>query len=144
MLVIDTNILIYASDPDSDVHEVCRDLVDEYRQGASPWFISWPICYEFLRVVTHPAIPRKPWTATAAWQFLETILNSPSGDILLPTSRHATILAEILAQTQHLRGNIFYDLHTVVLMREHGIREICTRDTDFHRFPGVTVIDPAR
>jgi predicted nucleic acid-binding protein len=27
-------------------------------------------------------------------------------------------------------------------MREHGIRRICTRDTDFHRFPFLEVIDP--
>jgi len=35
-----------------------------------------------------------------------------------------------------------HDVHTAVLMREHGIREICTRDTDFHRFPFLKVIDP--
>jgi predicted nucleic acid-binding protein len=28
-------------------------------------------------------------------------------------------------------------------MREHGIRRICTRDADFHRFPFLEVIDPA-
>jgi hypothetical protein len=27
-------------------------------------------------------------------------------------------------------------------MREHGIREICTRHTDFHRFPFLEVRDP--
>jgi predicted nucleic acid-binding protein len=27
-------------------------------------------------------------------------------------------------------------------MREHGIRRICTRDTDFHRFPFLEAIDP--
>jgi predicted nucleic acid-binding protein len=27
-------------------------------------------------------------------------------------------------------------------MREHGIRRIYTRDTDFHRFPFVEPIDP--
>jgi predicted nucleic acid-binding protein len=27
-------------------------------------------------------------------------------------------------------------------MREHGIKEIYTRDTDFHRFPFIKVIDP--
>jgi predicted nucleic acid-binding protein len=28
-----------------------------------------------------------------------------------------------------------HDAHTAVLMREHGIRTIFTRDSDFHRFP---------
>jgi predicted nucleic acid-binding protein len=27
-------------------------------------------------------------------------------------------------------------------MREHGIRRLYTRDTDFHRFPFLDVIDP--
>jgi predicted nucleic acid-binding protein len=27
-------------------------------------------------------------------------------------------------------------------MREHGIGRIYTRDTDFHRFPFVEVVDP--
>jgi predicted nucleic acid-binding protein len=35
----------------------------------------------------------------------------------------------------------FVDAHTAILMREHG-RTIYTRDTDFHRFPFLDVIDP--
>ena len=34
------------------------------------------------------------------------------------------------------------DLHTAVLMREHGIRSIRTRDTHLHRFEFVEVVDP--
>ncbi len=33
-------------------------------------------------------------------------------------------------------------MHTAVLMREHGVRVIYTRDTDFHRFPFLEVRDP--
>jgi len=36
------------------------------------------------------------------------------------------------------------DTHTAVLMREHGIARICTRDTDFNQFPFLEVIDPLR
>jgi predicted nucleic acid-binding protein len=31
---------------------------------------------------------------------------------------------------------------TAVLMREHGIQRIITRDSDFHRFSFVQVVDP--
>ena len=41
-----------------------------------------------------------------------------------------------------IRGNLFHDLHIAVLMREHGVSRICTRDTDFQRFPFLTVADP--
>ena len=35
-----------------------------------------------------------------------------------------------------------HDAETAVLMREHGIRRVCTRDTDFHRFAFLEVVDP--
>lgn len=30
----------------------------------------------------------------------------------------------------------------MLVMREHGLRRIYTRDTDFRRFPDIEVIDP--
>ena len=62
--------------------------------------------------------------------------------MLLPTERRADVLRETLDALPHLRGNILHDAHTAVLMREHGIERIVTRDADFHRFPFVRVIDP--
>ena len=41
-------------------------------------------------------------------------------------------------------GNLFHDLHTAVSMRENCVRRTCTRDTDFRRFPFVSVVDPLR
>ena len=44
--------------------------------------------------------------------------------------------------TPQLAGNLAHDAHTAALMREHGIRRIYTRDTDFHRFPFLEPVDP--
>jgi hypothetical protein len=52
------------------------------------------------------------------------------------------LLSEVVAEVPHLRGNILHDAYTAVLMREHGIKQIYTRDSDFHRFPFLTVLDP--
>lgn len=100
MFVVDTNILLYAAHRGSDEHQRCRTLVEEWRSGSTPWFLTWGICYEFLR--------------------------------------------ETIAELPDIRGNLAHDLHTAVLMREHGISRIYTRDTDFHRFPFLTVHDPLR
>jgi predicted nucleic acid-binding protein len=80
----------------------------------------------------------------SAWNFLKTVLNSPAAGILSPTNRHRELLSQTIAEVPHLAGNILHDVHTAVLMREHGIRQIYTRDSDFHRFPFITVIDPTR
>jgi len=39
--------------------------------------VTWAICYEFLRVVTHPKVLRRPSSAPQAWQFVEVLLESP-------------------------------------------------------------------
>ncbi len=70
------------------------------------------------------------------------LFSSPSAGILLATERHASVLAEVISELPHLRGSILHDVHTAVLMREHGIREIYTRDTHFSRFGFVRVVDP--
>jgi len=41
-------------------------------------------------------------------------------------------------------GNVNHDAHTAILMREHGIRRICTRDFDFNQFSFLEVVDPLR
>jgi len=40
----------------------------------------------------------------------------------------------------HLAGNLTDDAHTAILLREHRIRRVCTRDKDIHLFP--EVLDP--
>ena len=48
----------------------------------------------------------------------------------------------MIEEIPHLVGNLMHDAHTGVLMREHGIRRIYTRDTNFHRFPLLEPVDP--
>jgi predicted nucleic acid-binding protein len=85
---------------------------------------------------------RRPWKSTEAWSFIAALLESPGLGMLVPTSRHAEVAGQVLRELPHLAGNILHDTHTAVLMREHGVRSICTRDADFHRFPFLEVVDP--
>jgi uncharacterized protein len=48
----------------------------------------------------------------------------------------------LVDELRWLAGNPIHDAHTAILMREHGVNRICTRDTDFHRFPFVEVFEP--
>jgi predicted nucleic acid-binding protein len=71
-------------------------------------------------------------------------LASPGLAVLVATLRHADVASEVLAEMPHISGNIVHDAHAAILMREHGIGRICTRDTDFHQFRFLEVIDPLR
>jgi predicted nucleic acid-binding protein len=104
--------------------------------------VTWGVLYAFLRVTTHPRVFRSPWTASQAWGFIEALIASPFLGILTATERHADVVSEVIRELPHLSGNLMHDAKTATLMREHGIRRIYTRDTDFHRFPFVEPIDP--
>ena len=142
MVVVDTNVLVYAADEDSPFHAACRSWLERQRSGAGAWYATWPIFYEFLRVTTHPRVMRRPWNLPEAWQFVTALIASPGLDILVPTQRHAEIAGLVVEELPHLAGNLLHDAHTAVLMREHGIGRICTRDADFHRFTFLEVVDP--
>jgi predicted nucleic acid-binding protein len=58
------------------------------------------------------------------------------------SDRHDTGARSVFTEVRDVRGNLVHDAHTAILMREHGIREIYTRDTDFHRFSFLRVVDP--
>ena len=142
MFVVDTNVLVYAADEDSSFHGRCYALLEQWRAQSSAWFVTWGILYEFLRVSTHQRVFRSPWPAARAWSFVDALLASPALSILIPTERHRMVAGEVLGEIPHLSGNLIHDAHTAVLMREHGIRRIFTRDTDFHRFAFLEPMDP--
>jgi predicted nucleic acid-binding protein len=87
-------------------------------------------------------LPAPLGTCARARGFIEALLASPGLGILVPTERHAAVAAEVFAELPNLAGNVIHDAQTAVLMRDHGIRRIYTRDTDFHRFPFLEPIDP--
>jgi uncharacterized protein len=86
---------------------------------------------------------RKPWSVAGAWNFVSALLASPGIGVLIPTERHPAIAAQVFADFPWLAGNLLHDTHTAVLMREHGLAKICTRDADFRRFGFLEVVEPS-
>ncbi len=140
--VVDTNMLVYAANRDCAEHAAARSALEEWLRGSTPWALTWGILYEFLRIVTHPKVFRQPLGANEALSFLEPVLASDVMSVLSPTERHETVLRETIGEFGAPAGNIFHDLHTAVLMREHGVTEIMTADVDFRKFGFLTVTDP--
>lgn len=142
--IIDTNILLYAANKDSGEHSAAVKFLTAAATSSEPWFLTEGVVYEFLRVSTHPKVFPKPLDWKEAMGFLRPFLESSSVFVLTADERHWALLDEILKCLTHPSGNLFFDIRTVVLMREHGIREIYTTDTDFLQFPEIKVINPLR
>jgi len=62
--------------------------------------------------------------------------------MLVETSRHDAVAAAVFSEIPDVTGNLIFDAHTAVLMKEHSVKTIYTRDRDFNRFPFLDVLDP--
>lgn len=142
--LVDSNILVYAANRDCEEHAGALTAVEGWLSGPVSWVLTWGIIYEFLRVATHPRIFRRPLTARQALAFLDPLLTSDLVTVLGPTPRHESLMRTTVREFGRPAGNIFHDLHTAVLMREHGVPEIMTGDEDFRRFPFLIVTNPVR
>jgi uncharacterized protein len=142
--IIDTNILLYAANKDCDEHSAAAGFLVQAATSPEPWFLTEGIVYEFLRASTHPKVFPKPLDWKESMRFLKPFLESANFLILTAAELHWRLLEETLALLTHPSGNLFFDIRTVALMREHGIREIYTADTDFLQFPQIKVVNPLR
>jgi toxin-antitoxin system PIN domain toxin len=142
VFVVDTNILLYAVNPDSADHQLARTKLEEWRAGDRPWFLTWGIAYEFLWVSTHPRVFPSPLAPRTAQGWLGILLDTPNVAMLVETARHGEVLREIVGEYPRARGNILHDLHIAAVMKEHGVAEIRTADTDFNQFRFLNVVNP--
>jgi toxin-antitoxin system PIN domain toxin len=142
--LVDTNILLHAANAASPSHGAARGFLEEHLRLRTSWCITWPILYEFLRVSTHVRVFPKPLTALQALEFAGALIAQEEVVILVPTSRHFAVLQTVVNELGYPAGNLFHDIHTAVLIREHGIPAIVTADTDFLQFGFLKVSNPLR
>lgn len=142
--VVDSNVLVAAYNDESPDHGRARSRLEAWLADRTSWYVSWPILYEFLRVTTHPAVFHEPATLEEAWGFASALLGSPGVRLLRNTDRHAAVARELIDECPWASGSVLHDFHTVVLMREHGIKEIRTADSDFLKFRFLRVVNPLR
>lgn len=142
--VIDTNILLYAVNSDDPDHAPATRFLHDAAESADQWYVTEGILYEFLRVATHPKVFTRPIAWVDAVAFLAPLLRAPNIAVLTAGDEHWDLLEKVLGILTHPSGNLFSDVRTVVLMREHGVRSIFTADADFLQFTGITVVNPLR
>lgn len=140
---IDTNIFVYATYPKFPQHEKAVGFLKKCLKENHSWYLSWHVLYEYLKVVTHPNLfSGETILLSKAIQNVEKFCSAPNIEILQETPHHLQILEKFNLEVHSLKGNILYDVHTVILMKEHDLKKIYTADTDFHRFQGVEVTNP--
>ncbi len=133
MILVDTNLLIYAHVSSFGQHERARDWLDTQLGGGAPVGLPWASVLGFLRIVTNPRVFERPESTGAAWRQVGTWLDAAVAWIPQPTERHRDILGKLL-DVAGVQANLVPDAHLAALAIEHGLL-LCSTDGDFGRFP---------
>jgi len=142
MKLPDANVLLYALDDTSTRHSQARAWLDGALSGTEEVAFAWVVLLAVLRLTTRPAVFAHPLRPDEAFDIVDGWLAQPCAVIVHPTVRHAGLLRGLISATG-IAGNLTTDAHLAALSVEYGA-EICSYDSDFSRFPGVTLVDPDR
>jgi uncharacterized protein len=139
-VTVDTNILLYATNADDEVHGPARKLVERLANGPDLLYLFWPTIMGYMRIATHPAIFANPRTPSQAAASIASLLQRPN--IRAPAEEAGFLDVYRHTAGDDTRGNQVPDAHLVALMRQHGVAAIYTRDRDFRRYEGIDARDP--
>jgi toxin-antitoxin system PIN domain toxin len=133
MIVVDTNLLLYAYNPSAGQHEEARAWLEKVLSGTEPVALPWAVVLAFLRIGTNPRAFPQPLTIAEAVAIVSEWFAQPIVRVIEPTERHWTLLSAILPGAQ-VKGPLVTDAHLATLTIEHGATLYST-DGDFSRFP---------
>jgi uncharacterized protein len=142
MIVVDSNVLLYAYNQEALHHDSCSRWLTNALNGSEIIGLPWQSALAFIRVSTHPKIYTQPMATEVATRLVSGWLERPQVVSLSPESRYWSILHEQLRLAQ-VRGPMVMDAALAALAIEHGA-SLCTTDRDFRRFDGLRLIDPTR
>lgn len=140
MILLDINLLLYATLENSREHRRCRAWLESCFVRYPRVGLPWHSLLGFVRIVTHPRLAAPPIDTMEAWEQVEDWLDQESAWVPLPTELHRPTLRHLLS-TSHVTGNLVSDAHLAALAIEHGLT-LYTTDTDFAAFPGLKWENP--
>lgn len=140
MILVDVNLLVYASVATDPHHIAARSWLDDRLNGRERVGLPWPSLLGFLRLVTNPRVIARPATIAAAWAQVEAWLSVERVWIPQPTNRHAEVVGGVLRHAGQ-GANLVPDAHLAALAIEHGL-VLASADSGFARFSGLRFENP--
>ena len=140
MIVIDVNLLLYATVSGFSQHETVRPWWQEMLNGSEEVGLSPPAIFGFLRIATSPRVLAAPMTAAAATGYVTDWLDRPNARFVVPGPRHLEIAFGLLREIG-TAGNLTTDIQLAALALENDA-EVASNDSDFGRFPALRWRNP--
>jgi hypothetical protein len=138
--LVDTNLLLYATDERSPRHKAARAWLERQLSGEDPVAFAWAVLLAFLRVSTSHRVFERPLPSDRAFDVVDCWLAQPCAVIVHPGGRHAALMRQLLSPLG-TAANLVSDAHLAALAIEHGA-ELNSCDNDFSRFSGLRWVNP--
>lgn len=136
MLLVDTNVLVYANRRNAPRHEEYRDWMQGLIDGPEPYAVCDFAVAGLVRIITNHRIYKGDAATTdEALAFAAAIREQPHAMVVNPGSGFWDIFAGLCRSTS-AAGKLVPDAFLAALAIEHGC-EVVTTDTDFRKFPGL-------
>lgn len=139
MILVDTNLLVYAVDSSSPAHDRARAWLEHQLNGPTGVGLPWQALHGFARLISNPRVCPNPMSTHQAWAHVEEWLGLDATFTPEPTQRHREILAGLMPVVT--RAELIPDAHLAALAMEYGL-VLCSTDSDFERFPGLAWKNP--
>ncbi len=140
MILVDVNLLIYATSERMPQYPAAKAWFSEQLNGSARVGLPWSSLLGYVRIVTNPRAFSTALRIPDAWGQIRSWLDCDVVWIPSPTERHADILGDLVA-LPGVHGELVPDAHLAALAIEHGLT-LCSTDGDFARFPGLKWMNP--
>lgn len=140
MIVVDVNLLLYATFATFTQHDAARAWFEQALNGRGQVLLPGVSVFGFVRIATNPRVFEKPLRVEEALDAVEAWLAQPHVHFLVPGPRHLEIAFRLLRDLGSARN-----LTTDVQLAAHAIENqalLCSNDSDFARFQGLRWQNP--
>lgn len=131
MILLDTNVLIYATDELAPQHAVSRRVVDSVIEGRLPGMLVPQVLIEFLGATTGPSV-RSPLSIEDALEQVSAF--RAQIHTVEPPRRAFEELADIM-RVKGGAGRRIFDFYLAAQARALGVDTLCTYN--LHDFAGI-------
>ena len=140
MILLDSNVLVYALNRDMPQYPACRDVVQRAMLGRVDGVVFPQVLMEFFATVTSRRLAPRPVPPADAMRRVDDWRNTL--DVRYPTRQCLDEFTMLVEQAPRA-GQAVHDIFLAAQMRTHGIAEICTANgADFAGIPGIEVRSP--
>lgn len=136
MILVDSNILVYAINVSSLKHKRAQEFL---QNNIKNLLITHQNIFETLRVLTHPKFPQPMKiqdAIEAVWRIVEVC------QVICPDYKTHHLAIEFINK-HNLRGDKIFDAYLVATLYSNGFDKIATDNIgDFQKFSGLRIINP--